>query len=215
MRPGGFLWRREWVWIGWLALSAAGLSAGLRFFPRYYFQILPVIVLMAARGFTLLGRSRELVALLLLIPATRFGPSYLAALRNPAWRDIGMDRDSRSAAAAIVDAGRNRATPSSSGDTVPSCSSTRGCPWAPYTWIRNRSPVCRRTAISRAREPVETDAPARRRAALARSHPTFVVDGLGLYNPRLAITSYPDLGQWLAQYREVARQGQTIIYRRE
>src|SRR6476659_8550617 len=42
-------------------------------------------------------------------------------------------------------------------------------------------------------EPVETEDAARRRSELARSRPSFVVDGLGLYNPRLAITSYPDL----------------------
>ena len=98
-------------WIGWLLISAAGVSAGLRFFPRYYFLLLPVVVLMAARGFTLLGRKRELVALLLLIPATRFGPTYLTALTNHEWRDIGMDRDSRAAAAFT----RNLAKP---GDTL-------------------------------------------------------------------------------------------------
>ena len=36
--------------------------------------------------------------MLLLIPVTRFGPAYLAAVRDPFWRDIGMDRDSRVAA---------------------------------------------------------------------------------------------------------------------
>ena len=40
-------------------------------------------VLMAARGFTLMpGRRREIVALLLLIPLSRFAPSYYAALTD-------------------------------------------------------------------------------------------------------------------------------------
>ena len=62
--------------------------------------------------------------------------------------------------------------------------------------------------------PVETEQAARRRAELARSTPSFVLDGLGLYNPRLAITNYPDLRDWLAGYAEVARVGQTIVYQR-
>ena len=55
---------------------------GMRFFPRYYFVLLPVVALMAARGFTLLGRKRLVVAvaLLLLIPLARFGPTYVAAV---------------------------------------------------------------------------------------------------------------------------------------
>ena len=61
-------------------------------------------------------------------------------------------------------------------------------------------------------EPLEVAGPAGRRAELARSHPAFVIDGLGLYNPRLAINQYPDLEPWLAHYREAARSGQSIIY---
>ena len=91
-------------WIGWLLISLVGVAAGLRFFPRYYFQLLPVVVLMAARGFAaMLGRRARLVALLLLIPLARFAPTYFTAARDAAWRDTAMDRDSR-AAAAIVDA---------------------------------------------------------------------------------------------------------------
>jgi hypothetical protein len=63
-------------------------------------------------------------------------------------------------------------------------------------------------------EPIETEQAPRRRAELARSSPSFGLDGLGLYKPRLAITSYPDLRDWLAGYAEVARVGQTIVYKR-
>lgn len=200
-------------WIGWLLISAAGVSAGLRFFPRYYFLLLPVVVLMAARGFTLFGRKRELVALLLLIPATRFGPAYLTALTNHDWRDIGMDRDSRAAAGFT----RDRAKP---GDTLfvwgyrPEMYAYTGLPAAtifldsqPLTGV----PADRHLTQS---EPVETVLASQRRAELTRSQPTFVLDGLGLYNPQLAITNYPDLREWMAQYREVGRRGQTIIYMR-
>jgi hypothetical protein len=200
-------------WIGWLLIAAAGVSAGLRFFPRYYFLFLPVAVLMAARGFTLLGPKRELVALLLLIPAIRFGPAYLTALTNHEWRDIGMDRDSRAAAAFT----RDLAKP---GDTLfvwgyrPEMYAYTGLPAAtifldsqPLTGV----PADRHLTQS---EPVETVSASQRRAELARSEPTFVLDGLGPYNPQLAITNYPDLREWLSHYREVGRQGQTVIYRR-
>ena len=55
------LWREvRWRWkmIAWLLLSLVAVAAGWRFFPRYYFQLLPVMALLAARGYTLLGRCR-------------------------------------------------------------------------------------------------------------------------------------------------------------
>jgi hypothetical protein len=41
------------------------------------------------------------------------------------------------------------------------------------------------------------------------------VDGLGEYNPRLALTEFGDLRPWLAGYREVGRTAGSVIYRRE
>ena len=52
------------------------------------------------------------------------------------------------------------------------------------------------------------------RAELARSTPDLVLDGLGLYNPALAITAFPDLAQWLARYEEIGRTKATVLYRR-
>src|SRR5262249_48067294 len=48
-----------------------------------------------------------------------------------------------------------------------------------------------------------------------RARPTPILDGLGPYNPKLSIESYPDLREWLAGYRPVARTRSTIIYRRD
>ena len=200
-------------WLAWLVLAVLGVSAGLRFFPRYYFLLLPPMVLMAARGFMLIGRRREFVALLLLIPLTRFGPDYLRAIGDPAWRDTAMDRDSR-AAAAIV---RSLAKP---GDTL--------FVWGyrpelyPYTRLAAGTmyldsqmltgvPADRHLTQS---TPVETEGPRLRREALAHTTPTFVVDGIGPYNPRLAITRYPALRAWLQHYRQVAKTPETIIYER-
>ena len=200
-------------WLAWLLLAIAGVAAGMRFFPRYYFLLLAVLVMMAARGMMMLGRKRDFVALLLLIPLTRFGPTYVRALTDAQWRDTAMDRDSRDAAAIV----RTRAHP---GDTI--------FVWGyrpelyPYTRLAAGTmyldsqmltgvPADRHLTQS---EPVETGTPRSRREALAQTGPTFVLDGLGPYNPRLAITRYPELRGWLSHYREVNRTAETIIYER-
>jgi hypothetical protein len=214
-----FLWKSpRRAWIGWLVVSAMGVSAGLRFFPRYYFLLLPVVVLMAARGLTTItddkNRSSVLLALLLLIPAVRFGPTYLSARRDSGWRDTAMDRDSRQAAALV----RPLEKP---GDTLlvwgyrPELYVYTGLPAATRyldSQVLSGVPADRHLTSS---EPVETQDSARRRAELAQSRPSFIVDGLGPYNPRLAITAYPELREWLGQYREAARTGGSVIYCRK
>jgi len=202
-------------WVAWLAISLAGVAAGMRFFPRYYFLLLPVVVMLAARGFALLkGHARFAICLLLLIPLVRFAPAYVTAARGADWRDTAMDRDSRAAAALV----RAMAKP---GDTL--------FVWGyrPEDYVYTRLPAATMyldaqplTGVPADRHltqsaPVETEAPRQRRAELARSAPTFILDGLGLYNPRLAIGNYPDLRAWLGNYREAGRTGGTVIYRRE
>src|SRR6185503_5563020 len=61
-------------WAAWYAFSLAGVAAGWRFFPRYYFLLLPVLVVTASHGFSRLGRRSVWAALLLVIPVVRFGP---------------------------------------------------------------------------------------------------------------------------------------------
>ena len=201
------------VWLGWLLISFAAVAAGLRFFPRYYFQLLPIFVLLAARGCTMLGRKgRALVLLLLLIPAARFGPGYFTALHNREWRDTAMDRDSRAAAALTRQMAK-------AGDTL--------FVWGyrPEIYVYTQLPAATMyldsqplTGVPADRHltqsyPVETESARARRAELARSHPTFVLDGLGTYNPRLEIGSYPDLRDWFAGYQEVGRTGETVIFK--
>ena len=48
--------REHLWWLGWIALSFAGVALGARFFPRYYLQLLPALVLLAACG---LARRRS------------------------------------------------------------------------------------------------------------------------------------------------------------
>jgi hypothetical protein len=205
-------------WLVWLAISLAGVAAGLRFFPRYYFQLLPVVVLLAARGFAemrgRLGVMGRLVALLLLIPLARFAPTYFMAARDAGWRDTAMDRDSRAAAAMV----KALAKP---GDTL--------FVWGfrPEIYVYSHLPAATRfldsqplTGVPADRHltqstPVETRESLARRAELAASRPTFVVDGLGEYNRHLAVTEFGDLRAWMAAYREVGRNAGSVIYRRE
>ena len=184
----------------------------MRFFPRYYFLLLPAVVVMAARGFTQLGRARIVVAALLLIPAIRFAPAYVTAARNAPQRDTAMDRDSRDASALTL----SLAKP---GDTLfiwgyrPEIFVYTGLPAATlYIDSQPLSGVPADRHLTQS-EPVETAAPTERRAALTQSAPTFILDGLGPYNPRLAIGQYADLRDWLSHYRQIARTNGTVIYR--
>lgn len=204
----------RWQWAAWALLSLAAAAAGWRFFPRYFFQILPVAVLMAARGFVLLGRRRWYVAALLLAPLVRFGPRYVLVARGAEWADTAMDRDSRAAAAQVSAA-------ASPGDSLlvwgyrPEIFVYTGLPAASrYLDSQPLSGVPADRHLSDS-TPVETAAPARRRAELMRCHPSWIIDGIGPYNPRLAITQYADLTPWLAGYREFGRTGGTVLYHRE
>jgi hypothetical protein len=210
------LWIR---WTGWAVISFAGVAAGWRFFPRYYFELLPVFTLAAARGMVLWGPRRRWIVLALLgIPLVRFGPQYarladdLIRGRENQWSDTAMDRDSRAAAVMT----RQMSQP---GDTLfvwgfrPELYAYTGLPAA--TPFLDSQPL---TGVPADRHltqsvPVETEGARVRRAQLAQSRPTFVLDGLGPYNPQLAVANYADLRVWLDNYQEVARSGQTIIYR--
>jgi hypothetical protein len=171
---------------------------------------------MAARGFTLLGHGRAFVAALLLIPLARFGPTYATALTGAVWRDTEMDRDSRAAAALIREASRP-------GDTL----FVWGYRPEIYVYARlsaasmflDSQPL---TGVPADRyltqsAPVEQEEdPRKNRAELAGTRPTIVaITAVAAGNPRLDIAQYPDLRAWFAQYRQVARTHNTVIYRRQ
>ena len=222
-----FWWRDKkadrWRWVMWAFVSMAAVAAGWRFFPRYYFELLPLAVLAAARGFEMLRQRTPRVApiaaaALLSIPLVRFGPRYPLLARDVIehrpyhWVDTGMDDDSHKAALLA----RQFIIP---GDTLfvwgfrPELYVYTGLPAAtrfldsqPLTGV----PADRHLTES---QPVETVSTRAHRAELARTRPALIMDGLGLFNPRLAMTQYPDLSAWLAQYHEVARTSLTVIYK--
>ena len=214
-----FLWlarkAQRLQWITWCVLALIGVTAGLRFFPRYYFLLLPPLVLMASRGLTLLGNRRALALLLLLIPAIRFGPRYVRlAMGDSDWTDTLMDRDSRQAASLMS----KLASP---GDTlfvwgyrpelyiytrITAATSYLDC--QPLTGVPADRHLTEAT-------PLEGKAASHRRVELTQTYPTFVADGLSAYNPNLEINRYQELRTWFSKYREVARTAHTVIYRRE
>ncbi len=200
----------------WGLLSLAAIALGWRFFPRYYFQLLPFAVIVASRGMTLLGRRWWLVAILLLLPLGRFGPRYalIATDADPEWSDLAMDRESR-LAANVLDRVRHP------GDTLfvwgyrPDLFAYTGMPAASrYLDCQAMTgvPADRHLTQSASVLPPETTAAARRE--LARSRPDFIVDGLSGYNPRLALSVYPELNEWFSQYREIAHVRAIVIYQR-
>jgi hypothetical protein len=204
----------------WTALSFAAVAGGWRFFPRYYFQLLPVAVMLGARGYSHLGRYRAALLLLLLVPLIRFGPRYVMLAgdlihdREPQWSDLRMSEDASHAAAAIERL-------SKTGDTL--------MVWGyrPEIFSRTRMPAGTRFLDSQPLTGVIADRHLTsseisfpelanvNRQALVHAFPTFIVDGLGSYNSGLAITTYPDLKDWFSHYREVARTSGSIVYRRE
>jgi hypothetical protein len=214
----------RWRLATWLALSFAAVCLGTRFAPHYYLQILPAMVILASRGVVLAyrryGRAAVILwALLLLVPFIRFGPRYVSLAadaiehKQPQWSDIVLDEDSCSAARKICSLARP-------GDTL----FVWGYRPDIYVYTRmvsdslfgDSQPL---TGVPADRHlktdvPVYSTSAALNRLQLVRSHPTFIVDGLGLLNPKLAPTVYPELRPWLAGYRLVGRTKLSLIYRR-
>ena len=196
-------------WLLWIACALVALTAGLRFSPRYYFLLLPPLTILAARGLAL--GKRPLLLLLLLIPLIRFGPRYLelAQGKGSTWSDLAMEQDSRAAAGLLK----------GEGDLLvwgyrPEIYVLSGKPAA--TRFLDSQPLTGVFADRHLTHSTPTAAALARtnRAELMTTKPEWIVDGLGPYNPQLAITQFEDLRPWLQAYVETGRTQGTIIYRR-
>ncbi len=191
----------------WLAAALVCVVGGLRFFPRYYFHLLPPLCLAASQGWPALGRFQWAAAALLVIPFVRYLPSYWRVERSG---DLAMFRDAQTAAATLTGSGGTILTWGYRPEIDAMARLPGGTPFLesqPLTCVfADRHLVSKQTNG-------EDAACASRRVSLTRYRPTFIVDGLGRYNPELAIARYPDLAQWMRQYKVVALTQGTIIYR--
>ena len=202
----------------WFSAALAMVAAGARFFPRYYFALLPPAVVTAARGVCLVRRRgfAALLALTLAVPAVRFGMRHVDTLRSrpAAMRDLAMWEECRQAATRL----RSLSSP---GDTLfvwgyrPELNVLAGMPGT--TRFLDSQPL---TGVFADRHLTSREASAaalarRNRKELVRFRPSFIADGLGPYNPSLAITQFEDLRDWLAHYQLVAQTPGFRIYRRQ
>jgi hypothetical protein len=206
-----FWWRRTgWKFLAWALICYAGVVLGWRFFPRYFFLLLPALVMAAARGWALTrGRVASAVAMLALaVPLIRFTPRYVS-LAN--WNDLALDQDSREVSKiALANAPRDGTlyvwgyrpemyvyTGLRPGTRFLDSQAMTGVPADRHL---TQSGVVLTSGTREARE------------ELAASRPDVLIDGLGLYNPALTMDHYVELRPWLANYREVARTKGSVVY---
>lgn len=205
----------------WFLLAMATVAGGWRFYPRYYFALLPVAAVIAARGIWLIPfRWRiAVLAVTLAIPAIRFGKPQLhlavESIRGGplTWSDLALYDDARETAAWL----RAHAQP---GDTIlvwgyrPEINVLAGLP--PGTRFLDSQPL---TGVIADRHLTRSDVTfpelsAKHREELTKTRPVWIVDGLGGMNPRLAIDQFPELAAWLASYELVkSTEGGTRVYR--
>jgi hypothetical protein len=198
------LWARDRrLWL-WAAVALLGIFPGLRFFPRYYFILLPPLIMLAVSGWPRMPRLARTAALaLLLIPLARFGPRYVQLARGDStWSDLAMSRDSRAAAEWM----RTNAEP---GDSL--------LVWGyrPDVFIYSGLPAGTKYLDSQPLTGVFAD------RHLTDSRPSFpakplpplpslIADGLGSYNPSLALARFADLRDYAVVHRTFG----TVIYSR-
>jgi hypothetical protein len=208
----------------WISLSFAAVCLGTRFAPHYFLQLLPPLVIAASHGIVLglrayPKRAGALLAALLLVPLIRFGPRYALLVRDslqhrdPNWSDVVMDLDSQHAAAKI----RSSARP---GDTLFAWG------YRPDLYVYTRMSSDSRFSDSQPLTGVPADrhlsatnaiysGPAiANRRELTRSRPTFIVDGLSRFNPKLSPGVFPELRRWMASYTLVDQTKLSVIYHR-
>jgi 4-amino-4-deoxy-L-arabinose transferase-like glycosyltransferase len=201
----GMAARRDRKTLLWAVVSLAAVVLGARFFPRYYFQLLPALAVAGAAGWVELTRRRwtwALLAAMLAVPAVRF-----------AWtraRDTAIDRDSRQAAALAADLTRPDQRIFVWGFRpeiyyyARRLGASRYLESQPLTGV----PADRHLERSDAFHPESVQGHRLVLEAELRAHPpAVVVDGLGPYNPRLAIPA-----SLVAGYRPAGETAGTRIW---
>jgi len=202
---------RDWKMIAWTLFALAGVVLGWRFFPRYFFLLLPALLLPAARGLADFRRPLAVLAMLaLMVPLVRFGPKYLTVATSP---DLAMDRDSQGAARIALQVSKPGSTLYVWG-------------YRPELFVYTGLPAATRYIDSQALTGVPadrhltqstvvlTEGTHEAREELAKARPDILMDGLSLFNAELSMDHYSELRPWLMNYREVGRTKGIVIYTR-
>ncbi len=203
------------LWL-WVLFGFVGISAGGRFFPRYYYQITPLLCLLAARGYGIARHAvparrwqvaRALMIVALLFSVARFHSRAAAIVYEKVtgrqtsymarWDDPAMDRDSRVIAQHV--SGRIFVWGYRSEIYF-------YCQCRPASPFLSSQPLTGVPADIHLRQSLVV-APAfaaenrlRLLMDLRRSRPDYIVDGLAPYNPRLAMDTYPEYRDFLDRY---------------
>ena len=206
----------------WVLFSAAALLLGNHFAPRYFFQLLPVLVVAGARGIVIAveryGRLASVVlAILLIIPVVRFGPRYIELIagdlagRQTGWSDAALDVDSQQVAE-FINAHKQ------AGDSL--------FVWGyrPDVYVYTRLIAPGKFWDSQPLDGVPADRHLQssvpstgvvvleNQKEMVQTRPTFVVDGLGKLNPALRPDQFSTLRAWLRGYRVVKETRYSRIY---
>lgn len=199
----------RWKLAAWLAVSFLAALIGWRMPPRYMSQMFPALVLLGSGGLAVIFTKRSLCSVIaviaILIPIGRFGPRYAQLLADDArgiehnWGDIAMDRESQAGAALI----RQLAQP---GDSIyvwgyrPNVVVYTGLPIASQLWDSQPVTMVPADRHLGRNEVLDADWARQHQDELARTRPTFIVDGLSAYNRTLDIHNFPRLKDWIALY---------------
>lgn len=206
-----FYWRRTgWKFIAWAAICYVGVVLGWRFFPRYFFLLLPPLIVAAARGFTVMrGRIAVAVAIAALsVPLVRFAPRYISLAH---WNDLALDEDSRAVSQLALGLAPPHGTLFVWGYRPEIFLYTKLRPATRYLDSQAMTGVPADRHLSQSTV-VLTAGTHEAREELARSRPDVFIDSLGLYNPALAPDRYPELRALLDGYREAAHTKGSVLY---
>jgi hypothetical protein len=214
---------RRWRLLCWIAISLASVWMGWRFFPRYFFQLLPALALPAARGFSLAPpRWRAALLALLAIPLLRFLPpsAQLGAEtlqdRPHASRDLALFEDSRRAAAIVASSPGRERTALVWGYRPELYALADLTPGTRFLDSQPLSGVIADRHLTDSRQTFSVLSRDNRKALLATRPPEWILDGLGPINGQLAVFNGPTgLAPWSALYSEAGRSATVIVYARK
>jgi hypothetical protein len=202
--------------LAWIAISLAAAWLGLRFFPRYFFHLLPPLALLGARGLATLPRQAAIaIAFLLAVPLIRFAPRYVELARDQiearphAWRDLALYEDCRRAAA-VIEGGTSLLVWGYRPEIYPL---TRMRAATRFLDSQPLNGVLADRHLRDVRPTFPGEAQENRDEVLRGEEPEWIVDGLGPLNPALAVFGPAGLGPWKERYALHSRLATIALYR--